>query len=102
MTKVRSIVEELWSPMEEVLREGARKLCQSVLEEEAQNYVDDMAHIVDEMGRKREMVIPLRGRFSQALDRSMFGNRGSEVMGSGDSLRRFFLLICERFPASIT
>ena len=53
MTKVRSIVEELWSPMEEVLREGARKLCQSVLEEEAQNYVDDMAHIVDEMGRKR-------------------------------------------------
>jgi hypothetical protein len=50
--KSQNIVKEYWSPMEEVIRKGARKLFQSVLEEETQNYVDEMAHIVDEMRRK--------------------------------------------------
>ena len=47
-----SIVKEFWSELEEVIREGGRRLIQSVLEEEVNNWVESMSHICDEKGRR--------------------------------------------------
>ena len=47
-----SIVKELWSELEEVIREGGRRLIQSVLEEEVNCWIESMAHICDEKGKK--------------------------------------------------
>ena len=52
MGQPMSIVKELWSELEEVIREGGRRLIQSVLEEEVNSWVESMSHICDEKGKK--------------------------------------------------
>jgi len=43
----------MWSELEVLVREFARKGFQSVIEEEARNFVEELSHIVDEQGRRR-------------------------------------------------